>query len=135
MPASSARNRIRGIVRAVIPEGALARIELDCGFPLIALVTAQSAAELRLAAGDTVCAVVKTTGRDGAKEALIDGTFTLPPKGTHRGSAPTPVTEVSIATRSDAIVTSRTGSASSPPLISRPVAPTEKSPEIGFTPE
>jgi molybdate transport system ATP-binding protein len=58
---SSARNRLAGIVRAVIPEGALARIELDCGFPLVALVTAQSATDLRLAPGDKVCAVIKAT--------------------------------------------------------------------------
>jgi molybdopterin-binding protein len=58
---SSARNRLAGCVRAVIPEGALARVELDCGFPLVALVTAQSAAELALAEGENVSAVVKAT--------------------------------------------------------------------------
>ena len=50
---SSARNRLAGRVRAVIPEGALARVELDCGFPLVALVTAQSAGELALREGET----------------------------------------------------------------------------------
>jgi molybdopterin-binding protein len=58
---SSARNRLAGRVRAVIPEGALARVELDCGFPLVALVTAQSAAELALHEGETVSAIVKAT--------------------------------------------------------------------------
>jgi molybdate transport system ATP-binding protein len=58
---SSARNRLAGCVRAVIPEGALARVELDCGFPLVALVTAQSAAELALREGENVSAVVKAT--------------------------------------------------------------------------
>jgi molybdate transport system ATP-binding protein len=58
---SSARNRLAGRVRAVIAEGALARVELDCGFPLVALVTAQSAAELGLAEGENVSAVVKAT--------------------------------------------------------------------------
>ena len=58
---SSARNRLAGRVRAVIPEGALARVELDCGFPLVALVTAQSAGELALQEGETVSAVVKAT--------------------------------------------------------------------------
>jgi molybdopterin-binding protein len=48
-------------VRAVIPEGALARVELDCGFPLVALVTAQSAGELALREGEKVFAVVKAT--------------------------------------------------------------------------
>ena len=59
--ASSARNRLAGTVREVTVEGALARIELDCGFPLVALVTAQSAADLQLAAGDRISAVIKTT--------------------------------------------------------------------------
>jgi molybdate transport system ATP-binding protein len=58
---SSARNRLAGCVRAVIAEGALARVELDCGFPLVALVTAQSAAELALGEGEKVSAVVKAT--------------------------------------------------------------------------
>jgi molybdate transport system ATP-binding protein len=58
---SSARNRMPGYVRSVILEGPLARVELDCGFPLVAMVTAQSAADLRLKPGDAVCAIVKAT--------------------------------------------------------------------------
>jgi molybdate transport system ATP-binding protein len=58
---STARNRLTGRVDAVLPEGPLARVELDCGFPLVALVTAQSAADLHLVAGDSVSAIIKTT--------------------------------------------------------------------------
>ena len=58
---SSARNRVAGRVRSVILEGPLARVELDCGFPLVAVVTAQSAGELQLNPGDAVCAIVKAT--------------------------------------------------------------------------
>jgi len=58
---SSARNRLVGRVRGVMVEGALARVELDCGFPLVAVVTAQSAGEMELREGDIVSAVVKTT--------------------------------------------------------------------------
>jgi molybdopterin-binding protein len=58
---SSARNRLAGRVRAVIAEGALARVELDCGFPLVAMVTAQSAGELALCEGENVSAVIKAT--------------------------------------------------------------------------
>jgi molybdate transport system ATP-binding protein len=58
---SSARNRLDGTVSSVALEGPLARVELDCGLPLVALITAQSAAELDLKSGDAVCAVVKTT--------------------------------------------------------------------------
>jgi molybdate transport system ATP-binding protein len=59
--ASSARNRMVGEVRAVSIEGVLARIELDCGFPLVSVVTAQSAADLDLKPGVPLCAVVKAT--------------------------------------------------------------------------
>jgi len=59
--ASTQRNRLRGVVRAVAIEGPLARIEMDCGFPLVALVTAQSASDLNLRAGDSLTAIVKTT--------------------------------------------------------------------------
>jgi molybdate transport system ATP-binding protein len=58
---SSVRNRLTGRVLSVVCEGPLARVELDCGFPLIAVITAQSAAEMDLKADDTVCAVVKAT--------------------------------------------------------------------------
>jgi len=59
--ASSVRNHIAARVTALTPEGALARIELDCGFPLVASITAQSAGELALQPGDAVRAIVKTT--------------------------------------------------------------------------
>jgi molybdopterin-binding protein len=58
---STVRNRIPGTVRAISPEGPLASVELDCGFLLVALVTAQSVADLNLRLGDEVTAIVKTT--------------------------------------------------------------------------
>ena len=58
---SSVRNRIPGRVQSVAVEGALARVELDCGFPLVALVTAHSAADLALQRCDLVSAVIKAT--------------------------------------------------------------------------
>jgi molybdopterin-binding protein len=48
-------------VLSVLLEGPLARVELDCGFPLIAAITAQSAADMNLKPGDLVYAVVKAT--------------------------------------------------------------------------
>jgi len=45
----------------VILEGALARVDLDCGFPLVAAITAQSAADMNLQPDDAVFAVVKAT--------------------------------------------------------------------------
>jgi molybdate transport system ATP-binding protein len=58
---SSARNRLAGYVRSVVLEGPLARVELDCGIPLVAVVTAQSVADMRLQPDDAVSAIVKTT--------------------------------------------------------------------------
>ncbi len=58
---SSVRNHVPGRILSVDPEGPLARVELDCGFPLIAQITAQSAADLNLRHGEEVVAVIKTT--------------------------------------------------------------------------
>jgi molybdate transport system ATP-binding protein len=58
---SSVRNRIPGRICALSLEGPLARVELDCGFPLVAAITAQSAADMRLQPGDAVWAIVKAT--------------------------------------------------------------------------
>jgi len=60
-PAGSARNRVPAVISGIAIDGPLARVELNCGFPLIAVVTAQSAAELALQPGDSVYAVIKTT--------------------------------------------------------------------------
>jgi len=56
---SSARNRLAGEIRAVIREGPLVRITLDCGFPLTALITNQACHALNLREGDQVTALVK----------------------------------------------------------------------------
>jgi molybdate transport system ATP-binding protein len=58
---SSARNRLTGRVSVINAEGPLARVELDCGIPLVAVVTAQSVAEMLLKTGDAVSAIVKAT--------------------------------------------------------------------------
>ena len=71
---SSMRNRLPGRVTSVTIEGPLARVELDCGFPLVALITAQSAQELELKAGEAVCAIVKTTAvHVAARSGGVDG--------------------------------------------------------------
>jgi len=58
---TSVRNRIAGRVTAVVSQGALARVELDCGFPLVSLVTSQSAGEMALREGERVSAAIKAT--------------------------------------------------------------------------
>ncbi len=59
--ASSARNRLPSVVRRVVRAGAQARVELDAGFPLVALITKQSLEELSLEAGSRVVASFKAT--------------------------------------------------------------------------
>jgi molybdate transport system ATP-binding protein len=56
---SSARNHLTGTVQAVTILGALARVTLDCGFPLVAMVTRSTAEEFKLAAGVVVTAAIK----------------------------------------------------------------------------
>ncbi len=56
---SSARNSLPGTINWVAFNGPLCRLEIDCGFPLVALVTKRSAEELKLKRGSQVCANVK----------------------------------------------------------------------------
>ncbi len=56
---SSPRNHLPATVRAVAGEGALMRVDLDCGFPLTALLTRPACEELALKPGDHVVAWIK----------------------------------------------------------------------------
>ena len=58
---SSARNTLSGKIVRTGLVGALIRIEVDCGFPLLALVTALSAEELNLTPGKAVSASFKAS--------------------------------------------------------------------------
>jgi molybdate transport system ATP-binding protein len=57
----SARNHLRGVITEIERDGAIERVTVDCGFPLIALITAQSREELSLVRGAPIVAVVKAT--------------------------------------------------------------------------
>ena len=56
----SARNRLEGTVSSVTPEGPLARIVLDCGFSLAAVVTRQACRDLDIKEGERLTAFVKS---------------------------------------------------------------------------
>ena len=56
---TSARNHLAATVRSIIREGALMRVELDCGFSLVALLTRQACEELALKPSDRVLTLVK----------------------------------------------------------------------------
>jgi len=58
---SSARNSFTGKVTRVVSLGPLSRIEIDCGFSLVGLVTKKSAVELSLEKGRQVYATFKAT--------------------------------------------------------------------------
>jgi molybdopterin-binding protein len=59
----SARNRFRGVVRAVEVDGFLARVELDLTAParVVAIITREAAEELDLKPGRAATAIVKST--------------------------------------------------------------------------
>ncbi len=58
---SSARNSFRGTVTGIVSSGPLSRVEVDCGFALVALVTRLSTEELGLEEGAAVVADFKAT--------------------------------------------------------------------------
>ena len=58
-PAGSARNNLRCTIRSLAANGPLCTVIADCGFPLEALVTGRSAAEMGLIPGQEVYASFK----------------------------------------------------------------------------
>ena len=58
---SSARNRIKGRVLRVVPQGLYYKVVLDCGFPLTSFVTKHSVEALNLKEGRSVLATFKAT--------------------------------------------------------------------------
>ena len=56
---SSARNHLAGTVTLVTVLGALARVTIDCGFPLVAMVTRSTVEEFGLSSGLPVIAAIK----------------------------------------------------------------------------
>jgi tungstate transport system ATP-binding protein len=58
---SSARNRLRGVVRRVILAAGQARLTVDCGFPLVVMITKRSLEDLGLEVGSEVVASFKAT--------------------------------------------------------------------------
>ena len=58
---SSVRNHFVAVVKEVASSGPLFRVTLDCGFPLVAVVTKQSFLELGLRSGASVVASVKAS--------------------------------------------------------------------------
>jgi tungstate transport system ATP-binding protein len=60
-PKSSARNRLQGKITSLQSQGVLVRVVVDCGFPLVSLITHASALLLELIPGKEVMATFKAT--------------------------------------------------------------------------
>ncbi len=56
---ASPRNHLPATVKSLNREGPMMRVELDCGFPLMALLTKQACEEFALKEGDRVVALIK----------------------------------------------------------------------------
>lgn len=58
---TSARNHLPGRIISLTAEGALIRVRLDCGVPMLALLTRNSVEEMHLTEGEKVTATFKAT--------------------------------------------------------------------------
>lgn len=60
--ASSARNRLRGIVTAVVKDKVMAQVDIQAGpFRVVSLMSSEAVDELHLQVGSVVVAVIKST--------------------------------------------------------------------------
>ncbi|MFC2011418.1 ABC transporter ATP-binding protein [Chloroflexota bacterium] len=69
---SSARNSVTGAVTRAVSTGPVTRIEINCGFPLVCLITKRSAEELDLVKGKQVYATFKATAVHAIKKGAIE---------------------------------------------------------------
>ena len=60
-PRSSVRNQLRGKIARMTPQGPLVRVVVDCGFPVVALITRLSAQEMGLQLNQAVTASFKAS--------------------------------------------------------------------------
>ncbi|OGN98535.1 MAG: hypothetical protein A2Z71_10235 [Chloroflexi bacterium RBG_13_50_21] len=58
---SSARNHLSGHITRISPSGPLVRVVIDCGLPVVALITRGSANDMKLVEGQPVTATFKAT--------------------------------------------------------------------------
>lgn len=58
---SSARNRLNGHITRMTPSGPLVRVIVDCGLPIIALITRGSANDMKLTEGQAITVSFKAT--------------------------------------------------------------------------
>lgn len=56
---TSARNHLVGKVSEIVPHGLMVHVKIECGFPLVAMVTRGAVEDLQLVPGGSVMAVIK----------------------------------------------------------------------------
>jgi tungstate transport system ATP-binding protein len=61
VPESSARNQLSGHILRMAPSGPLVRVVVDCGLPVVSLITRGSAYDMKLTEGQAVTASFKAT--------------------------------------------------------------------------
>lgn len=61
VPKTSARNMLRGVVSTIITQGPLLQIKIDCGFPLMVLITRASFEDLGIETGMQVSVAFKAS--------------------------------------------------------------------------
>lgn len=75
---TSARNHLAGVVTRLVPAGPHVRVIMECGVPLVALVTRRSVQELGLSEGGGVTASFKATAPHLIRQGMLDsGTRSL----------------------------------------------------------
>ena len=80
-PVNSMRNRLDGVVRAVVASTPFVRVVVDCGFPLVAAVTARSATDLGLAPGAAISAAFKASAAHLIRYGAVRPAFLDTPQG------------------------------------------------------
>jgi tungstate transport system ATP-binding protein len=68
---TSARNVFRGRIAKITPLGLFYKVQLDCGFPLVAYITTHSLEDLALEEGQEVAASFKATSIHVVRKKLI----------------------------------------------------------------
>jgi molybdate transport system ATP-binding protein len=92
--AAGTPNRLGGLVRSLTPEGPLVRVGLDCGFPLVALLTRPACEQLGLHEGQQVTAQLNVSAvhlvRSGADHGSRNGSRPLRPGESPRATSHRP---------------------------------------------
>jgi len=70
---TSARNVFSSVVKRIIPSGAFYKVELDCGFPLVAYVTSNAREDLSMHEGMDLTASFKATAIHVIRKKLLPG--------------------------------------------------------------